>query len=558
MMKIKWNFFGKIPTRISKMFLFFVAVKAFSFVAQPVWANNIRITNFAVIDTNEVANTITFTCDVSWDNSWRNTTNHDAIWIFLKYSMDAGLTWSHTSMAADGINPIGFNAPVGFEIIVPNDEKGFFLQRTDLSSGSVMAKNVRFAWDYGQDRLSDVEAMAANTVNKIFGIEMVYVPHGSFYAGDGNSSSDYRFKQGSTDEEPWYIQSETAITTTNSANDGFYYQSTGAVGESSTGSVFLIPTSFPKGYQAIYVMKYELTEGQWVSFFNTLSTVAKVNRDITSSVQGGKGSDGVVDRNTIAWDSSKATLEATTLRPDRPVTYISWPDLLAYADWAALRPMTELEFEKTARGKDIQPIPDEFVWGTTSYNQAEAGEIFADSDEDGTEQIFDSTANLNRNALGWSSGDGRLGGIAQGQKGPLRAGIFAEISTNRPTSGAGFYGNMELSGNLHEIVVAVGRAQARQFLGSHGDGLLSTLSGYEGNATNIDWPGISTIDSARGVTGTVGSGCRGGDFQSSNIRFFQISTRTYAAKDPDSEGYRQRYDSAFGIFLGGRLARTSP
>ena len=36
------------------------------------------------------------------------------------------------------------------------------------------------------------------------------------------------------------------------------------------------------------------------------------------------------------------------------MTYISWPDLLAYADWAALRPITELEYEKAARGVDVQ------------------------------------------------------------------------------------------------------------------------------------------------------------------------------------------------------------
>ena len=539
-------------------FIFFVGI-TLSFVGSNAQANGLALDNFEVYSVDTTTDKITYTCDVSWNNSWRNTINYDALWVFFKYSTDGGVNWSHASMGSSGNTPTGFNAPYNFEIIVPEDEKGFFLQRTDLSSGSASADGVRFVWDYGQDGLADDVATASNTVNKIFGIEMVYVPQGAFYAGDGNSSSDYRFKQGSADNDPWYINSEDALTTTAAAGDGYYYQNTGASAESSDGEVFLIPTSYPKGYQAIYQMKYELTEGQWTGFFNTLSSAAKLNRDITSSSEGGKNSDSVVDRNTISWDPSNPKTEAVTLRVDRPVSYISWLDMLAYADWAGLRPMTELEFEKAARGKDLFPVANEFVWGTTSSNDAQASEIYpSNSYEDGTEQIYDGASNLNRNNLGWSSGDGRTGGTADGQKGPLRAGIFAESSTGRTTSGASFYGTMELSGNLHEMVVTLGRSEGRRFLGTHGDGELSVVSGYEGNATNIDWPGINLIDSARGVTGTVGSGYRGGDFKSTSVRHFQVSTRTYAVKDPDSEGKNQRYDASFGIYSGGRLVRTAP
>jgi len=521
-------------------------------------ANNLVIDNFGVYGTDEATNTITFTADVSWDNSWRTTVNHDAVWVFLKYSTDGGTTWFHASMSSVGINPMGFNAPVNFEISVPNDEKGFFLQKIDFGSGVALAENVRFVWDYNQDGLSDEMAMAANTINKVFAVEMVYIPEGSFYLGDGNSASDYRFKQGTADDESWYIQSENALTTTNTANDGLYYQSSGATGENNSGDIFLIPSSYPKGYQHFYLMKYELTEGQWVSFFNSLSNAEKLKRDITSATEGGKNSDGVVNRNTISWDSSHPSSDASTQRPDRPVSYISWPDLLAYADWAGLRPITEMEFEKLSRGEDISPIANEYVWGTTTYNGAMAGEITPNADEDGTEQLINGGANLNNNALSWSSGDGRIGGDAEAQRGPLRVGIFAESTTNRTTSGAGYYGNMELSGNLYEMVITVGRSESRQFLGTHGDGNLSTLSNYEGNATNTDWPGINSVDQARGVTGTVGSGYRGGDFQSPAMKHFQISNRTFAAKDPDSHGYSQRYDATLGVFQGGRLGRTAP
>ena len=522
------------------------------------WANNLSISNFSVSTINSTAKTITFILNVSQESSWRNATNYDAVWMFLKYSTDGGSSWSHATLNGSGTNPSGFSAPTGFEIIVPGDETGFFLQRATIGSGTIAANGVKVVWNYGQDGLSDNVAQSPMTINKIFGIEMVYIPDGAFFAGDGNSNSAYRFKQGSADNDPWYLQNENAITTTNTSADGYYYSSTGASGENSSGDVFFISLSFPKGYKAFYLMKYELTEGQWVSFFNTLSNAAKVTRDVTGNNLGAKNSDSSVDRNTIVWDANNPSTDATSSRPSRAAAYISWPDLLAYADWAGLRPITELEFEKASRGKDISPVVNEFSWGSTSYNSAASDEIYPNGDEAGTETISDSAANINRNNLAWSSGDGRNGGAAQGQKGPLRAGIFAQSSSSRITSGAGYYGNMELSGNVSEQVVTFGRAEGRLFLGTHGDGKLSTLSGYEGNATNSDWPGLDNINPSRGITGTIGSGYKGGDFNSGSTNIFQISDRTYAVKDPDSEGYFQRYDSNQGIFHGGRLARSVP
>lgn len=550
--------FNNFSLKIFLILFFLIGREAFSSKINLLWANNLAIRNFAVYQTDTATNTITFTCDISWDNSWRSTTNYDAIWVFLKYTTDAGVTWSHASMSSYGTNPLGFNVPLNFEIVVPIDKKGFFLQRTDYNSNSVSVADVRFVWDYGQDGLSDEVAMAANTLNKVFGIEMVYIPQGAFYLGDGNSSSPYHFKQGSSDNDPWYISSESALNTTNNPTDGYYYQSAGSVNENNSGDSFLISNSFPKGFQAFYLMKYELTEGQWVSFFNTLLPASKVTRDITSNQYGGKGSDGVVNRNTVFWDSTVPTSKATTARPDRPISYISWPDLLAYADWAGLRPVTEFEFEKAARGRDVVPVADEFAWAKTTYNMAETGEITPNSDESGSEQISDTGANINRNSLAWASGDGRVGGPAEGQLGPLRVGIFAESSVStRTSSGAGYYGNMELSGNLFEMVVTAGNSYGRQFLGTHGDGRLSSATGFEGNATNEDWPGLDPTDPERGVTRTTGSGYRGGDFRSPSMRDFQISGRSYASKDPDSHNFYQRYEASFGIFQGGRLGRAA-
>ena len=420
---------------------------------------------------------------------------------------------------------------------------------------------LQFVWGYGQEvnpTVSDAMAQAPNTLHTIYGIEMVYIPQGAFHAGDGDVNLTQEYALGGTN--PWYIQGETSFSTT-PVNGSYFYQSTGATGgtgEFATGSPNTIPLSFPKGYNAFYLMKYELTEGQWVSFFNTLSPAQKQYRDITSNNArtGGKGTSQVVYRNTVAWNSAIPASPATTQRPSRAVSFVSWPDVAAYAEWAGLRPITELEFEKAARGKDQPVTQGEFVWGggATTITPASPNGISPDSDENGSEQMSDSS---NINGIGisgvFTSGDGRNGGVAQNQAGPLRAGIFAASaqSPTRQNTGAGFYGNMELSGNLAQPVVTVGRAESvNNFQGSNGTGLLSIY----GFATNGDWPGWDSAASQ--VDGTLGIGYRGGDFQSPSTTIFMTSARTYAVRDPDTMNCAQRGGVSCGYFTGGRLGRT--
>ncbi len=68
-----------------------------------------------------------------------------------------------------------------------------------------------------------------------------------------------------------------------------------------------------------------------------------------------------------------------------------------------------------------------------------------------------------------------------------------------PQIDGSYYWVMDLNGSVWERCITVGNEKGRSFLGTHGDG---RLSGYYGNATNVDW--------ANGYDGKGGISYRGG------------------------------------------------
>ncbi|MDD4957056.1 MAG: SUMF1/EgtB/PvdO family nonheme iron enzyme [Candidatus Omnitrophica bacterium] len=508
------------PAAIRMLMAILVFFSVMALFCGAAFANNLEISSGNIVALDTGADTATVQFNISWQNSWRDFDNYDAVWVFIKYSLD-GTTWSHATLYASGTNPSGTSVGTGtaLEIIVPADRKGCFIQRSWTGTGDVSTSNVNIVWGYGLDGISD--AWVENIDIRIIGIEMVYVPQGSFFAGDYQTSTA-AFDQGSAvaETDPWYISGEAAVVVQDVSENGFYYNSAGNPGESTTGSSFMITDSFPKGYGAFYAMKYEITEEQWVDFFNTLGEDAKMNRDITGA--SGKNSDSEVYRNTIGWTEG----DAGTERPERACGFLSWMDICAYADWAALRPMSELEFEKAARGKDVTPTVGAYPWGNTAITAASV----ISGTEDGTETVTNSGANCAYMDVTYSGGDGGSG--------PLRAGIFATVSSGRQKAGAGYYGCMELSGNLWERCVTVGNNSGRAFQGTHGDGALESASGYEGNATNTDWPGYND---GEGVSDAAGSGMRGGSWAETVTGRMATSDRaraalTSATRDADTGG----------------------
>ena len=134
----------------------------------------------------------------------------------------------------------------------------------------------------------------------------------------------------------------------------------------------------------------------------------------------------------------------------------------------------------------------------------------------------------------------------------MRVGIYATTTNNtRVLTGGSYYGIMELTGNLWERAVSIGVATGRGFVGTHGDGVLTSVTTYEGNATNMDWPLIDATSNARGITTSGGSGFRGGGF-----------TLTTGAQITARATVSSRYsggatDNTRGTDYGGRGVRTA-
>ena len=274
-------------------------------------ANNLKIENVTAAPRD--ANTATVQFDVTWEGSWRHEANHDAAWVFFKVRPEGATEWQHVRLAADKVlNPASYSQEKGgtpLDFIVPDGKDGFlgmFVRRADYGVGKVAATNVTAVWDLTANQGI---AKDAKLSVRAFGIEMVFVPEGPFYLGSGGTEPYhfYKYTDGTQHTLPYQVTSAGAIPTGQEA--GKLWARRGAQPEDKGE----IPAAFPNGYPAFYCMKFHIAHGQYTAFLNTLTTAQAKERD-----PGNKG--------------------------------LSWADGAAFAAWAGLRPMTELEYEKVTRG----------------------------------------------------------------------------------------------------------------------------------------------------------------------------------------------------------------
>jgi formylglycine-generating enzyme required for sulfatase activity len=216
-----------------------------------------------------------------------------------------------------------------------------------------------------------------------------------------------------------------------------------------------------------------------------------------------------------------------TYAPARTVNFMSWSNIAAIGDWAGLRPITELEYEKAARGPG-EALVNELAWGV-GMESADVGrvETFDGADGSGYEKKVPQTGPVNA-CFG--------GGIAPfdvgkktvpdnpGFEGPVSGEIFENSRhdgvSQRINDGASYYGVRNLSGNVWERCVTIGHQLGRVYDGQHGDGELDA----DGFCNVANWPGKDG----------AGAGNRGGVWSSPAPKYLRISLR-FAANFPKSE-----------------------
>jgi len=426
-------------------------------------ANNIRISNVS-----QNGNNISFT--ISWDNSW-NTTNNidplypnnwDAAWIFVKYQNQIDNLWKPAKLSnVSGDHSIA-GGGAALQVDAVSDSMGVFIRRSGAGAGNITDASVT---------LKMGPRVGTGKFNfKVYGVEMVNVPQAAFQAGDGTVATTYI--------------SPIDITSTT--------QSTGFTGGALYSGSPALPAAFPQGYNAFYCMKYELTNEQWVDFLNTLTYDQQASRiDVapnaatnTNAYSVSVTMESVVEIVVPGLNNTQPAVFGCDYTDDAvfntsndgqniPFVSVGKPDYLAYLDWAGLRPMTELEFEKACRGTRPR-VKSEYAWGSTSIAARNRTNLI----NSGTATETSSAAVVNGQLMANS-------GITT--HGPARNGVFATASSGRESSGATFYGIMEMSGNMWELMVTAGTGGV-DFNGAHGDGVLSA----DGEANTVGWPATAT------------------------------------------------------------------
>ncbi|MCY7292987.1 MAG: hypothetical protein LH615_12480 [Ferruginibacter sp.] len=500
------------------------------FLLQNSYANNVVISNVSLV--NNGGNNVFVQFDVSWENSWRilnGPANYDGVWLYFKYKTATG-SWTHLNLNPSTTADL---IPAGFSYW--RSPYGSVLHRSasNLGIGNISATGIRLAVN---------STVPYNIELRAFAVEMVYIPASSVVNGNGvalgdgdgispESTSAFH-KQGfnlyaatgvgfsgldfiSVDVNAFddaEIEEPNSFTIANASGDGI---------QNLTINNNFFPVS-----SAIWCMKYEVTQGAYRDFLNTLTLTQQITRTaISPTLALGTGAltTSGSGRNFLEIRSSSTIGLPATYGCDASgnniydeandgefvaCNFLSWPDLAAWLDWAGLAPMTEIQFERICRGHTSAgfnvPVTGEFAWGSTTIS---ANILSLATPFTTTETVSNSSVVL---------GNANYGSLATG---PLRNGIFATASSSRITSGSSFFGAMEMSGNLSEVCVNVGNVAGRSFNrtgvtnSSIGDGIIS----FNGNAIANYWPGntglpVSQTNVDTEVTSAAGTIRRGGDF----------------------------------------------
>lgn len=376
-------------------------------LATTVFANNVAVSNVEL--KSATASTVVVEFDLSQNNPFGNLTDansaafSDYIWVFIKYDTDTIAEetsgWQHATLQQAG-SSAAFN--------VASDGKGAFIKAADANI------NLQLVWNYAANGVVST-AMARV---KVMAMEMVYIPQGQFVYNAGGIG-------GST------------------------FNNYGGGAESTISLATHVPTGassgWPNGYNAFYLAKYEVSQGQYADFLNAIDATNATTRFPNQTTY----------RHTITYTGGNAYgLRYAASIPNRACNFLSWDDATAYASWAALRPMTEMEFEKAGRGGGTNT--NTYPWGNTAPST--------------TTYTFDG-ATFSQYYANYNNTSG----------GPVNVGHYlsADIARSNEQTGASPYGVTDLAGNDWEHLINC----ASIATAANGSGALSPPASWPGAAS---------------------------------------------------------------------------
>ncbi len=162
------------------------------FQVNRVQANNIRIVKLPELTL--LGDSVEIAFSLSWDNSWRDEYNWDAAWVFVKYKKEGATTaWSHVNLGRVTSLPSDLSSDFG---LTGSSPIGVFIYRNVPGEGNLVDKEVKLKVAKAQLGNPTAEEIAAQRIHvAVSGIEMVFVPYGAYYLGDGTSKNSFRSVQ---------------------------------------------------------------------------------------------------------------------------------------------------------------------------------------------------------------------------------------------------------------------------------------------------------------------------------------------------------------------------
>lgn len=401
------------------------------------FGSNIEVTNVQATP-NTSTNQAVITFDLSWDNGWRiagGTEFMDGAWVFIKYRTMAMPEWKHgmvsSSNIVSGILDIEADPrQLGVKFKPSADTVGTISGSVEITIGNLLST------PYGLEV-------------QVHAVEMVKIPSSPYYVGDYGQYSWHQY--GSNNDEPYHVTQSDTI-----------YRTQGGIDHLNNSSVPYVVAST----EEFWVMKYEVSQDQFVSFLNSLSrtqqdnavpldlstssnNVFALSETATPSFRNGiridAGFDTVSGPLTFYCDlNNNSVANENTDGLNIACNYLSPDQLYGYLHWAGLQAMTEFDYEKCSRGP-LFPNADEFAWGTSDI---------APIDFTSSSMLQNSGAPNETVQVKMNYRTHLYINTSSPFTGPIRCGALAESNTTtRIGASASYYGLQDLTGNVGEYVL---------------------------------------------------------------------------------------------------------